>query len=94
MKSNDSPKILIVTIPLRPIPTDFPPMGSLSVITALKKAGFNNTEFYDIDYLRPALSDVFNYIELFYNPKRKHGKNGMLSPVDFERQQYVKLQGV
>ena len=63
MKSNDSPKILIVTIPLRPIPTDFPPMGSLSVITALKKAGFNNTEFYDIDYLRPALSDVLNYIE-------------------------------
>jgi len=63
MKSNNSPKILIVTIPLRPIPTDFPPMGSLSVITALKKAGFNNTEFYDIDYLRPALSDVLNYIE-------------------------------
>ncbi|MBT6600616.1 MAG: radical SAM protein [Nitrospina sp.] len=63
MKSNDSPKILIVTIPLRPMPTDFPPMGSLSVITALKKAGFNNTEFYDIDYLRPALSDVLNYIE-------------------------------
>ena len=63
MKSNNSPKILIVTIPLRPMPTDFPPMGSLSVITALKKAGFNNTEFYDIDYLRPALSDVLNYIE-------------------------------
>jgi len=41
-----------------------------------------------------ARQDVFNYIELFYNPKRKHGKNGMLSPVDFERQQYVKLQGV
>jgi putative transposase len=41
-----------------------------------------------------ARQDVFNYIELFYNPKRKHGKNGMLSPIDFERQQYVKLQGV
>ena len=33
-------------------------------------------------------------VELFYNPKRKHGKNGMLSPVDFKRQQNVKLQGV
>ena len=40
-----------------------------------------------------ARQDVFNYIELFYNPKRKHGKNGMLSPIDFERQQYVTLQG-
>lgn len=34
-----------------------------------------------------ARQDVFNYIEMFYNPKRKHVRNGMLSPVDFERQQ-------
>ena len=31
-----------------------------------------------------ARRDVFEYIELFYNPKRKHTNNGMLSPVDFE----------
>ena len=30
--------------------------------------------------------DVFNYIEMFDNPKRKHVRNGMLSPVEFERQ--------
>ena len=42
-----------------------------------------------------ARQDVFNYyIELFYNPKRKHGKNGLLSPIDYERQQKMKLQGV
>jgi len=41
-----------------------------------------------------ARQDIFNYIELFYNPKRKHGKNGMLSPIDYERQQKMKLQGV
>ncbi|WP_404829691.1 IS3 family transposase [Stappia indica] len=29
----------------------------------------------------------FDYIEMFYNPKRKHVRNGMLSPVEFERQQ-------
>jgi putative transposase len=29
--------------------------------------------------------DIFNYIELFYNPKREHRKNGILSPVNFER---------
>ena len=38
-------------------------MGSLSVITALKKAGFNKTEFYDIDYLRPSFAEVLDYIE-------------------------------
>jgi putative transposase len=32
----------------------------------------------------PDLQDVFEYIEMFYNPKRKHTNNGMLSPVDFE----------
>lgn len=34
-----------------------------------------------------ARRDVFDYIELFYNPKRKHTNNGMLSPVDFETRQ-------
>ena len=34
-----------------------------------------------------ARQDVFDYIEMFYNPKRKHVRNGMLSPVEFERQQ-------
>jgi putative transposase len=39
-------------------------------------------------------SDVFDYIEFFYNPKRKQARNGMLSPVDFDRQQILNLQGV
>ena len=34
-----------------------------------------------------ARGDVFDYIKFFYNPKRKHARNGMLSPVDFEWQQ-------
>ena len=42
-----------------------------------------------------ARRDVFEYIELFYNPKRKHTNNGMLFPVDFEiRQQKLKQAGV
>lgn len=32
---------------------------------------------------------VFDYIEMFYNPKRKHARNGMLSPVEFEKQQKI-----
>jgi len=42
-----------------------------------------------------ARQDVFEYIEMFYNPKRKHTNNGMLSPIDFEdRQRILKAQGV
>jgi len=42
-----------------------------------------------------ARRDVFEYIEMFYNPKRKHTNNGMLSPVDFEnRQRKMKQEGV
>jgi len=36
-----------------------------------------------------------DYIEMFYNPKRKHVRNGMLSPVNFEnRQLKTKQEGV
>lgn len=41
-----------------------------------------------------ARQDVFDYIEMFYNPKRKHVRNGMLSPVAFERQQTMSAEGV
>jgi len=42
-----------------------------------------------------ARQDVFEYIEMFYNPKRKHTNNGMLSPVDFEiRQRKMNEAGV
>ena len=42
-----------------------------------------------------ARQDVFHYIEMFYNPKRNHTNNDMLSPVDFEtRQQKLNKAGV
>ena len=41
-----------------------------------------------------ARQDVFDYIEMFYNPVRKYVRNGMLSPVEFERQQILKAEGV
>ena len=41
-----------------------------------------------------ARRDVFDYIEMFYNSKRKHVRNGMLSPVEFERQQEMRTEGV
>ena len=33
-----------------------------------------------------ARQDIFDYIEMFYNPKRKPATNGMLSPAEYERQ--------
>ena len=41
-----------------------------------------------------ARQDVFDYIEMFYKPKRKHARNGMLSPVEFERQRKLRPEGV
>ena len=41
-----------------------------------------------------ARQDVFDYIEMFYNPQRKHVRNGMLSPVEFETRQKLKPQSV
>jgi len=31
-----------------------------------------------------ARADVFDYIERFYNPKRRHSTLGYLSPMEFE----------
>jgi len=33
-----------------------------------------------------AKADVFDYIELFYNSKRRHPRVGYMSPMEFERQ--------
>jgi putative transposase len=41
-----------------------------------------------------ARQSVFDYIEMFRNPKRKHVRNGLLSPVEFERQQDMNTKGV
>ncbi len=41
-----------------------------------------------------ARADVFNYIELFYNPVRRHGNNNGLPPAKFEEQYFMKLSGV
>jgi len=41
-----------------------------------------------------ARSDGFDYIEMFYNAKRRHGFNNQLSPVEFEKRYAMSLQGV
>lgn len=39
-----------------------------------------------------ARSDIFDYIEMFYNTKRQHGSNNGLSPVDYERQYFKEAE--
>ncbi len=41
-----------------------------------------------------ARSDVFHYIEMFYNPRRRHGTAEGLSPVEFERRQSQRHRSV
>lgn len=41
-----------------------------------------------------ARSDIFDYIEFFYNPKRHHGSNEGLSPMAYEKMYYEKLSAV
>lgn len=41
-----------------------------------------------------ARRDVFNYIEMFYNPRRRHGTTDNLSPVEYERRYFQSLTGV
>lgn len=50
-------KIMICTTPIRPIPTSYPPFGSLAVIQALRGAGYDPV-FLDIDGLRPSFPEV------------------------------------
>jgi putative transposase len=41
-----------------------------------------------------ARQDMIDYIVKFYNPKRKHVRIGMLSPIEFERQKKMSTEGV
>lgn len=41
-----------------------------------------------------ARTDVFDYIEMFYNVRRRHGFNNQLSPVEYEEQYKMRLESV
>jgi putative transposase len=39
-------------------------------------------------------ADVFSYIELFYNPTWRHGNNNDLSPMEYEKNYFLKQSSV
>ena len=62
-----------------------------SFFQLLKRERIRRKIYIDRDEAR---RDVFNYIEMFYNPKRRHSYAGNLSPVEFENQYFNRLQSV
>lgn len=55
-------KTMLVTTPIRPQPTNFPPIGSLSIINYLRRNGYQDIEFFNIDALRPDYDAVIERI--------------------------------
>ncbi|NQV85877.1 MAG: cobalamin B12-binding domain-containing protein [Woeseiaceae bacterium] len=53
---------MIVTTPIRPVPTNYPPIGSLALINYLRKHGHTDVEFYNIDGNRPTYEEALDHI--------------------------------
>nr|WP_276606063.1 IS3 family transposase [Neptunomonas sp. XY-337] len=62
-----------------------------SFFSNLKKEKIRRTKYKTRDDARQAM---FHYIEMFYNPKRRHTTNGRQSPADFEQQHFEKLESI
>ncbi|TWD45352.1 integrase-like protein [Pantoea sp. SJZ147] len=41
-----------------------------------------------------ARSNIFEYYEMFYNSKRRHGSGDQMSPAEYENQYYQRLESV
>ena len=62
-----------------------------SFFQLLKRERVRGRTYADRDAAR---RDVFDYIEMFYNPKRRHSYNGHVAPVEFERKHFKQLVSV
>ena len=62
-----------------------------SFFQLLKRERIRRKTYVDREEAR---QDVFDYIEMFYNPKRRHSFNNGLSPVECEKQYFERLKSV
>ncbi|MBX2838850.1 MAG: DDE-type integrase/transposase/recombinase [Gammaproteobacteria bacterium] len=62
-----------------------------SFFSNLKKEKIRRTIYKTQDDARAA---VFNYIEMFYNPNRRHTHNDRVPPTMFEQQYFLKQESV
>tara|TARA_B100000315_G_scaffold9205_1_gene9087 strand:- start:586 stop:2469 length:1884 start_codon:yes stop_codon:yes gene_type:complete len=85
MIKTKNPKTIVATIPLREARVPFPPIGSLSVVTVLRRAGFLNSHLYNIDWFRPSFEQVIDHL-------RKERPNILgISAVVSTSYEYVKM---
>lgn len=62
-----------------------------SFFSNLKKEKIRRIKYKTRDDARQAM---FHYIEMFYNPKRRHTSNGRLSPTVYDRQYFRNMESV
>jgi len=59
---NKKLKSLFITLPQRGAPADIPPYGVMSIITRLRKEGYQDTFFYHMDLERPLKDQMVEYV--------------------------------
>ena len=57
----------------------------------LKRERIRRKTYLDRDEAR---RDIFDYIEMFYNPKRRHGYTNDVSPIEYEKRYFNRLTSV
>lgn len=62
-----------------------------SFFSNLKKEKIRRSVYKSREEARQA---IFHYIEMFYNPKRRHTNNGRTSPSEYERQFFLSQESV
>ena len=62
-----------------------------SFFSNLKKEKIRRKVYKTRDHAR---ADVFNYIEMFYNPRRRHTHNNRVPPTVYEQQYFLNQEGV
>ena len=62
-----------------------------SFFQLLKRERIRRRTYLDRDEAR---RDIFDYIEMFYNPKRRHGYTNDVSPIEYEKRYFNRLTSV
>lgn len=57
-------RICVCTTPIRPVPTTFPPFGSMAIIQSLRQVG-EEVQFYNIDYFRFHHEEIVAYFAYY-----------------------------
>jgi len=54
-------KIIVCNVPLREVPSGYPPIGATNICDSLTDSGYNDVDFYNIDLLRPTENEIIDY---------------------------------